>query len=730
MAPDAHAGAQIPPWSGQQPAALRAIPVPGEEDDRPHDAGGGAASSSSATSKSKKRKLTTESFTRRKRAATACQFCRLRKTKCDTERPACGYCVYHRAKCIYDDQNEHDPPAVDNMPEYMVQLGETILLSLGEVKQLLSQPRDEPLPHRQPQQPEQQPQQPCCRDFLTNTPHVADNRRSSSSSNPLAHPRQPVSSKWIYAFTRCETMLRWPVFKGLIDEKDAEIESFLFEVGGDSENFPAPGGSPSSSRSLLDVPAPIARPAGAIDENAFVPLCRKFLVHVYPRNPILDKSALISYAKSAAANGLQWNASSCLVLLACALASFTTAWEPPISSSPSTDQNIDASGRHSTATAVEEGHEDNLTARAYYEAAKKRIGALGSSLIDIQCLFFASVFEKYALRPLDAWFYVQMACMRLEALLLRRGYTHLHNDGSIPTRTTMTTEAMNNPTYLLEQRVFWTCIKAESELMPELGFRPSGLSDLGYPDLFPTPPTTFAGATQQDEVGNRDAQVVSQAPETQIDENRSWLFYLAEISLRRTIDDVLWLFYHRGEDYWMNNVDLLTRQYVETDRQIELWYSHLPPSIRFERLGQAENEYAFFLQHRFLDWRENILRPLLYIFLHHPGQLPCEVVQCGREAMQIASELIILSSQHHRHGSIWFVAYRTFACAMLILAVVIRYGDAEAPADWQWLITLALQTLRRWGLEARDIALMHTVLERLYTAVRQRDSDNGDIGRR
>ncbi|UKZ91693.1 uncharacterized protein TrAFT101_006664 [Trichoderma asperellum] len=456
MAPDAHAGAQIPRWSRQQPAAQLTVPVPGGEDGRPHDAGGVAASSSSGTSKSRKRKLTTESFTRRKRAATACQFCRLRKTKCDAERPACGYCVYHRAKCIYDDS-----PVVDNMPEYMVQLGETILSSLGEVKQLLSQPRDEPLPYRQPQQPDQQQQQPCCRDSVAYTPHAVDNGRSSSISSPLAQPRQPVSSKWIYAFTRCETMLRWPVFKGLIDEKDAEIESFLFEVGGDSENFPAPGGSPSSPHSLLDVPAPIARPAGVIDENAFVPLCRKFLVHVYPRNPILDKGALISYAKSAAANGLQWNASSCLVLLACALASFTTAWEPPNSSSPSTDQNADALGRHPVATAIEDGHEDNLTARAYYEAAKKRIGTLGSSLIDIQCLFFASVFEKYALRPLDAWFYVQMACMRLEALLVRRGYTHLHNDGSMPTRTTMTTEVMNNPTYLLEQRVFWTCIKAE-----------------------------------------------------------------------------------------------------------------------------------------------------------------------------------------------------------------------------------------------------------------------------
>ncbi len=60
-----------------------------------------------------------------------------------------------------------------------------------------------------------------------------------------------------------------------------------------------------------------------------------------------------------------------------------------------------------------------MAAEVHYQAAKKRMGILGSSLFDIQCLFFASVFEKYALRPVEAWFYIQMACTRLEAMLLR-----------------------------------------------------------------------------------------------------------------------------------------------------------------------------------------------------------------------------------------------------------------------------------------------------------------------
>jgi len=63
--------------------------------------------------------------------------------------------------------------------------------------------------------------------------------------------------------------------------------------------------------------------------------------------------------------------------------------------------------------------EDAVSAQAYYFAAKQRIGLLGWSLVDIHCLFFASVYEKYALNPLQAWFYIQQASTRLQAHLKR-----------------------------------------------------------------------------------------------------------------------------------------------------------------------------------------------------------------------------------------------------------------------------------------------------------------------
>lgn len=43
----------------------------------------------------------------RKRAVTACQLCRARKTKCDNQRPSCRICLSVGAPCEYTDRNDH-----------------------------------------------------------------------------------------------------------------------------------------------------------------------------------------------------------------------------------------------------------------------------------------------------------------------------------------------------------------------------------------------------------------------------------------------------------------------------------------------------------------------------------------------------------------------------------------------------------------------------------------------
>jgi hypothetical protein len=59
--------------------------------------------------------------------------------------------------------------------------------------------------------------------------------------------------------------------------------------------------------------------------------------------------------------------------------------------------------------------------------------------------------------------------------------------------------------------------------------------------------------------------------QTRILEQRSWSFYLAEISLRRTIDDIVRLIYARGEDYWMRHPEQIIHQGYDSETQITIW---------------------------------------------------------------------------------------------------------------------------------------------------------------
>lgn len=43
---------------------------------------------------------------RKKRALTACEVCRARKTKCSNDRPKCRYCTESGSECVYMSQQD------------------------------------------------------------------------------------------------------------------------------------------------------------------------------------------------------------------------------------------------------------------------------------------------------------------------------------------------------------------------------------------------------------------------------------------------------------------------------------------------------------------------------------------------------------------------------------------------------------------------------------------------
>lgn len=249
----------------------------------------------------------TSNYVRRKRALAACQFCRLRKTKCDNVRPVCGSCRHHQARCVYADGSEGE-----GLDEAAGRHRE-VLERLEEIRGLLAREGSEggsPLSVL------------SGREVEGGGDGVRGVETEGVSGDGVSGHQGESSSTAYLRYTKCEAVLKWPVLSSVITEEDAAIESFIFDahVRGDeddSEAGPMSAGtpiSPPSGRGTGQKPKTTPLPGQGLPEKDLAALCQKFLALVNCRNPILDARDLLSYAKSVAKDGLGWDGKSCIVV--------------------------------------------------------------------------------------------------------------------------------------------------------------------------------------------------------------------------------------------------------------------------------------------------------------------------------------------------------------------------------------------------------------------------------
>uniref|UniRef100_A0A0B7JT75 Xylanolytic transcriptional activator regulatory domain-containing protein n=1 Tax=Bionectria ochroleuca TaxID=29856 RepID=A0A0B7JT75_BIOOC len=492
---------------------------------------------------------------------------------------------------------------------------------------------------------------------------------------PSAH-RNAEGSRFTFSALRPEAILRWPTLRSVVPVELLEIDSFPLSSDHEKPRHGSQG--------------PTTTEGPGIRDEDFIPLCSKFLEQVHPRNPVLDEAELRRQAQTATEYGLQYDSSSCIVLLACALAAYTKPWPKP------NDFPIPPSDEQFQTQTVE----DLGKAKAYYLAAQKRFGLLGRSIQDIQCLFFAHIFEKSMLRPLEAWFYLQQAATRLEALLLRGGERAWPSFQGPPPKD-----------YHLEQRLFWSCFRSESELFLELGLQPSGLDSFSYPEAFPRLPDELSSPT------TNNSTPPSEFPYDQQHINEmGWSYYLAEISARRMIDETLHLWYRKGETYWMKNPTHLIEQYHECQLQVSSWHEHLPPAVQFHDDENPVTQFASALQGRAQIWREYILRPIVYYALHHDRDMsvPSEIRDLSNKAIDLCARMVHRFLFHTRHGGSWFVVRNCFAYSTIIIAAALNPDRIDVPSEWRSLIQTTIRTLKHWGEGAGDVAQMAGTLEFMY----------------
>ncbi|KAJ6030638.1 hypothetical protein N7460_010904 [Penicillium canescens] len=230
-------------------------------------------------------------FYPRKRANTACQVCRARKTKCDNAKPSCSYCVKVGTTCIQSpvDLSSFDPASLK------------ILQRLDDIEQL-----------------------------LVSSTAALDLSDKAEDIPTLCQPRSNATGAntgklVLYGNVlpdRTESVLRWPIF---MREPSGPSSQVLRNVVPDT--IAAPSHSGCSLAALLEM-----EPQGinAILDN--------FFFYVHCKNPILDEIATRRLVNDAFLDGLDWSPSSCLAMVICALGSIAT----PFGSSQDTKPGSEA----------------------------------------------------------------------------------------------------------------------------------------------------------------------------------------------------------------------------------------------------------------------------------------------------------------------------------------------------------------------------------------------------
>ncbi|KAI2462978.1 vegetative cell wall protein gp1 [Annulohypoxylon bovei var. microspora] len=592
---------------------------------------------------------------RRKRAVAACQQCRIRKTKCDNARPVCGFCQKNQDQCIYPDGGPSDYSTFD--PASLA-----ILDRINHVVNLLETGSPtEPGEIRQGRSPASLP---------NHTPLNAT--ATSISQQPICEddelPRLD-DPEFAAATCSCESILQWPIFNAAAPN----VRPFIFEPGGGMDPF-------SDSRVLES-----GRLGRGVQEDDFIPLSKKFLAYVHVKNPILDLTDFRAHVKEASENGIRWDSQSCLVLITCALACLSSPFQRGAVANGTPD-----SSRSLSVTSV-----DQATASSYYLAAKKRLGLLEPSIIHVQCLFLCGVFEMYSLRPLQAWTYFNQASVSFRNLVWMRTQRGVGDMAE---------------SQRLEQRLYWSCMKSELEIRSEIPLPSSGIARFHYPDLFPTPPSELASPVAQ----SQDFDGLP--PDIEPEEERSWFYYLSEISYRRMLSRAFVILRRNGEEGWIRDIERTMKQCEDLDEQIKAWCSHIPPPINMDHWEMSNNELAFYVRNRMLSSREWIRRPMVYYLVHQPpdDSYAARVRPLADMCLNLCVDLLLRVDYHHRHHGSWFVARAATARSFILLAAA-KSGNFSMPLRWKEAVNVAKNILQHWSSEAPDLQRAATVLDNIAT---------------
>jgi hypothetical protein len=112
-------------------------------------------------------------------------------------------------------------------------------------------------------------------------------------------------------------------------------------------------------------------------------------------------------------------------------------------------------------------------------------------------------------------------------------------------------------------------VRSFREVRCEIPLPQSGFANLKHPDVFPSPPTRLCSP-----VGSMDQPRTAPADESNTDEQRSWFYYLAEISHRRMMNRAIMVMTSRDKEQkegWIHDVRSNFQHVNDMNDQIDIW---------------------------------------------------------------------------------------------------------------------------------------------------------------
>jgi hypothetical protein len=495
-------------------------------------------------------------------------------------------------------------------------------------------------------------------------------------------------------------VLTWPIFQGRF-EPNYLVQPLLSDP---EVADPHPYAETTPERDNYS----LKNSVGPLDDEKIPGLVDSFLQNVHTKNPVLDVDTLIQKSRQASIHGLGWDAWSCCILLASALG----AVAKPFRDDP-------ASPRVASLQELHMGEQ-------CFVLACRRIGLLKQTMLAAQCHFFAGVYLMYTLRPMLSWQHFHQAAITYQLYLKTNGrildnfaileQSHAHlQPGSAAYRKQAR----------LEQRLYWSCFKSESEFRVELPLPQSEIADYEFPKLFPSPPSPPSPAQFGANAGTGDTapQITALPRKPSLDtdgtgrQTESWYYYLTEVALRRIGNRIINTFFTGNRDSWMTIEPYLDIA-VEFETQVSSWYANLPSAMqryetnstirapRRESIGGIEidavsQELSWATENRLLEMRSWLYQPFLYHLVHakpqrlasQPLASPTDYARStrstslGPEAAGVLWSLIrrgidcnltILETRSlpHRHHGLWY-DLRAIMCASLILLAVVQSGNID-----------------------------------------------------